>query len=222
MVDCSDMLASILQHIDRVYDLDLDVDIQDFLVTPEMCARLGHDEAHASVFVREHDAGDEIELGVYIGESELDELSKIDLTQAIHPESFEILVTVIEEVSHFAYLVFSASREQQVTQLELELQAEVDKYVTATLLLAARNEGRVRANVLERLFGDFEVRRGLDSRRRDRYTAAASLASRYCSYVVEASLGRESLNTLLPELRSFYRLSQRGKIGRIMNVVFTA
>ena len=222
MVDCSDMLASILQHIDRVYDLDLDVDIQDFLVTPEMCARLGHDEAHASVFVREHDAGDEIELGVYIGESELDERSKIDLTQAIHPESFEILVTVIEEVSHFAYLVFSASREQQVTQLELELQAEVDKYVTATLLLAARNEGRVRANVLERLFGDFEVRRGLDSRRRDRYTAAASLASRYCSYVVEASLGRESLNTLLPELRSFYRLSQRGKIGRIMNVVFTA
>lgn len=222
MVDCSDMLASILQHIDRVYDLDLDVDIQDFLVTPEMCARLGHDEAHASVFVREHDAGDEIELGVYIGESELDELSKIDLTQAIHPQSFEILVTVIEEVSHFAYLVFSASREQQVTQLELELQAEVDKYVTATLLLAARNEGRVRANVLERLFGDFEVRRGLDSRRRDRYTAAASLASRYCSYVVEASLGRESLNTLLPELRSFYRLSQRGKIGRIMNVVFTA
>ena len=222
MVDCSDMLASILQHIDRVYDLDLDVDIQDFLVTPEMCARLGHDEAHASVFVREHDAGDEIELGVYIGESELDELSKIDLTQAIHPESFEILVTVIEEVSHFAYLVFSASREHQVTQLELELQAEVDKYVTATLLLAAKNEGRVRANVLERLFGDFEVRRGLDSRRRDRYTAAASLASRYCSYVVEASLGRESLNTLLPELRSFYRLSQRGKIGRIMNVVFTA
>lgn len=216
------MLASILHHIDRVYDLDLGVDIQDFLVTRETCARLGHDDAHASVFVREHDARDEIELGVYIGESELDRLSKIDLTQTMHPESFELLVTVIEEVSHFAYLVFSASRDQRVTQLELELQAEVDKYVTATLLLAARNEGRVRANVLDRLFGDFEVRRGLDSGRRDRYKAAASLASRYCSYVVEASLGRESLNALLPELRSFYRLTQRGKIGRIHNVVFMA
>ena len=216
------MLASILRHIDRVYDLDLDVDIQDFLITSEMCARLGHNDAHASVLVREHDAGDEIELGVYIGASELEELSKIDLTQAIHPESFEILVTVIEEVSHFAYLVFSASREKRVTQLELELQAEVDKYVTTTLLLAARNEGRVRANVLDRLFGDFELRRGLDEGRRERYLAAASLASRYCSYVVEASLGRESLHALLPELRSFYRLTQRGKIGRILNVVFTA
>ena len=216
------MLASILRHIDRVYDLELDVDIQDFLLTSDMCARLGQSDAHASVFVREHDARDEIELGVYIGESELEELSKIDLTQAIHPESFEILVTVIEEVSHFAYLVFSASREKRVTQLELELQAEVDKYVTATLLLAGRNGGRVPANVLDRLFGGFELRRGLDKGRRDRYTAAASLASRYCSHVVEASLGRESLHALLPELRSFYRLTQRGKIGRILNVVFTA
>jgi len=216
------MLASILQQIDRVYDLDLDVDIQEFLVTRETCTRLGHDDAHASVFVREDEARDEIELGIYIGESALVELSKIDLSQPIQPESFEILVTVIEEVSHFAYLAFSASREQRVTKLELELQAEVDKYVTATLLLAGRNEGRVRANVLERVFGDFEVRRGLDSERRDRYAAAASLASRYCSYVVEASLGRESLSTLLPELRSFYRLTQRGKIGRIMNVVFAA
>ena len=216
------MLASILRHIDRVYDLELDVDIQDFLLTSDMCARLGQNDAYASVFVREHDASDEIELGVYIGESELEELSKIDLTQALHPESFEILVTVIEEVSHFAYLVFSASREKRVTQLELELQAEVDKYVTATLLLAGRNGGCVPANVLDRLFGGFELRRGLDKGRRDRYTAAASLASRYCSHVVEASLGRESLHALLPELRSFYRLTQRGKIGRILNVVFTA
>ena len=216
------MLASILRHIDRVYDLKLDVDIQDFLLTSDMCARLGHKDARASVFVREHDARDEIELGVYIGESELEELSKIDLTQAIHPESFETLVTAIEEVSHFAYLMFSASREKRVTQLELELQAEVDKFITATLLLASRNEGRVPANVLDRLFGDFVVRDGLDTGTSDRYAAAASLASRYCSYVVEASLGRESLHALLPELRSFYRLDQRGKIGRIHNVVFMA
>ncbi len=216
------MLASILRHNDRVYDLELDVDIQDFLLTSDMCARLGHKDACASVFVREHDARDEIELGVYIGESELEELAKIDLSAAIRPESFELLVTAIEEVSHFAYLLFSASREKRVTQLELELQAEVDKFITTILLLASRNEGRVHANVLDRLFGDFQVRSRLDSLTSNRYMDAASLASRYCSYVVEASLGRESLHALLPELRRFYRLTQRGKIGRIHNVVFAA
>ena len=216
------MLANIFRHIDRIYNLELDVDIRDFLLTPEMCARFGHDDARASVLVREHEARGEIELGVYIGESELEQLSSIDLAEAIHPGSFEVLVTAIEEVSHFAYLAFSASRERRVTQLELELQAEVDKFITATLLFASRNEGRVPANVLDHLFGDFDVRPELDPGTRDRYEAAGSLASRYCSYVVQASLGRESLHSLLPELRSFYRLTQRGKIGRIHNVVFTA
>jgi len=127
------MLSSILRHIDRIYDLELDVDIHDFLVNRDTCARLGHDAERASVLVRQHDDRDEIELGVYIGEPELEALSKIDLTSRIRAESFELLVTAIEEVSHFAYLLFSASREKRVTQLELELQAEVDKFVTATL-----------------------------------------------------------------------------------------
>lgn len=216
------MLSSILRHIDRVYDLELDVDISDFLLTRDMCAELGHDGARASVLVREHGAQDEIELGVYIDEPELDALSELDLTRDIHPKSFELLVTVIEEVSHFAYLMFSASREKRVSQFELELQAEVDKFITASLLFASTNGGRVPANVLDCLFGDFEVRSDLEATESDRYQAAASLASRYCSYVVQTSLGHRSLFTLLPELRSFYRLTQRGKIGRIHNAVFAA
>lgn len=216
------MLTSILRHIDRVYDLELGVDIRDFLVTADTCTRLGHTATRASVLVREDDAGDEIELGVYIGERELEQLAKIDLTESIHPESFELLLTAIEEVSHFAYLLYSASQKKRVTQLELELQAEVDKFITATLLLATQNQGRVPADLLDRLFGDFEVRDGLDVLTSERYEAAASLASRYCSYMVRSALAHHGLVELLPELRRFYRLSQRGKIGRIHNLVYTA
>lgn len=215
------MLSSILQHIDRIYDLELGLDIHDFLVDAETCARLGHSSARASVLVREHHARDELELGVYIGDAELERLSKIDLTAHIHPGSFELLVTAIEEVSHFAYLSFCASREKRVTQLELELQAEVDKFITATLLVASQNRGRVPTGFLDRLFGDFEVRSDLDAGTHERYAAAASFASRYCSYVVQDSLGHSSLRALLPELRSFYRMTQGGKIGRIHNVVYT-
>lgn len=215
------MLSSILQHIDRIYDLELDVDIHDFLVDAQTCARLGHDAERASVLVREHDTHEEIELGVYIGEAELERLSHLDLSTHIHPGSFELLVTAIEEVSHFAYLTFCASHRKRVTQLELELQAEVDKFITATLLVASQNRGRVPADFLDRLFSDFEVRPELDPITRERYAAAASFASRYCSYVVQGALGA-SLHALLPELRSFYRLTQRGKIGRIHNVVYSA
>jgi hypothetical protein len=216
------MLSSILQHLDRLYDLELDLDIHDFLVDAQTCTRLGHSSARASVLVHERHSHDELELGVYIGEAELEQLSKIDLTAQIHPESFELLVTAIEEVSHFAYLSFCASREKRVTQLELELQAEVDKFITATLLVASRNRGRVPSGFLDRLFGDFEIRADVDAGSHERYAAAASFASRYCSYVVQDSLGGASLRALLPELRSFYRLTQGGKIGRIHNVIYTA
>jgi len=215
------MLASILRHIDRVYVLDLNVDIRDFLVSRETCARLGADPSRGSVLVNE--VGDEeIELGLYLGEEDLERLTEVDLSSSpMSASSFEVLLLAIEEVSHFAYLAFSASRVKRVTELELELQAEVDKYITFTLLHASSNRGRVPKDLLDRVFSDFDVRPDLDSERRERYIAASSLASRYCSYVVQSALESGSgLAPLLAELRSFYRLSQRGKIVRIHEVVY--
>jgi hypothetical protein len=216
------MLESILHHLDRLYRLDLEVDIRDYLVSEDTCARLGADPRHGSVLVKQA-AGEELELGLYIGEEELERLTDFDLSLSPTAASLEVLFLAIEEVSHFAYLLFSASRERRVTELELELQAEVDKFVTSTTLLAARNRGRVPSDLLERLFGDFVPRSDLDSESRERYVAASSLASRYCSYVVQATLARErGISALLPELRSFYRLSGPGKIRRIHNVVYGA
>lgn len=216
------MLDSIFRHIDRLYGLELEVDIHDFLISSDTCARLGQDSARAAVLVREGESREELELGVYIGEEALDQLKEIDLTTSLCPASLELLVTVIEEVSHFAYLHYSALRERRVTQLELELQAEVDKFIiTWLILLASRNDG-VPRNLLDRLFGDFEIRRELEPMTRERYEAATSLASRYCTHVVQAALSHNRLSALLPELRSFYRLTQRGKIGRIHNIVYAA
>ena len=216
------MLNSIFRHIDRLYGLELEVDIEDFLISSDTCARLGQDSARAAVLVREGQSHEELELGVYLGEEALDQLTEIDLTTSLCPASFELLVTAIEEVSHFAYLHYSALRERRVTQLELELQAEVDKFIiTWMILLASRNDGEPR-NLLDRLFGDFEIRRELEPMTRERYRAATSLAARYCTHVVQAALSRDRLSALLPELRSFYRLTQRGKIGRIHNIVYAA
>jgi hypothetical protein len=217
------MLDSILHHIDRVYELDLRVDIRDFLVSGETCRRLGTEPNRGSVLVKqEGGAGDELEIGVYLSEEDLHRLTEVDLTEApISPAAFELLLLAIEEVSHFAYLAFSASRGKRVTELELELQAEVDKFVTFSLLHASRNRGRVPRNLLERMFSDFTLCPELDSEQRERYAAASSLASRYCSYVLSPALEREArFGPLLEELRSFYRLSQRGKIDRIHRVIY--
>ena len=75
-------------------------------------------------------------------------------------------------------------------------------------------------DILDRMFGDFEIRPGLDSERRERYAAASSLASRYCSYLQASLRNGDRLAPILPELRRFYRMSQPGKIRRIHHLVY--
>lgn len=216
------MLERILRHIDRIYDLGLSVRISDYLISSEACAELGADTDCSSVLVRQGEDDEEIGLGVYIDAGKLGRLERLNLDSDVSSENLAVLCDAIEEVSHFAYLLFCASLEKAVTQLELELQAEVDKFITLTLLLAAGNRGRVPLNLHERLFGDVRLRSGMDPGQRERYLAASSLAARYCSRVVQTHLARGRLTPLLPELREFYRLSHTGKIGRIHNVVYAA
>ena len=65
--------------------------------------------------------------------------------------------TVTEEVSHFLFLLFRAGCGRAVSQLELELQAEVDKYLSAVILLSLQNEGAVSARLRELLFRRYRL-----------------------------------------------------------------
>jgi len=217
------MLASLLSQLDRIYDLELEVKIEEFLISREVCQNLAGDCATGStVVVHQGREDEEIELGVYIGEETLARLNELDLSGGVASEHFPALCIAIEEVSHFAYLMWNANRDKSVTQLELELQAEVDKFVTSALLLARKNRQLVPADLMDRLFGDFVLRDGLDFSRRERYLTASSFARTYCSFLVRRFLRRPRVADLLAELRHFYRLTQRGKIGHIYRTVYAS
>lgn len=212
------ILNRIFERIDTTYDLDLEVDVQDFLLSRDEYMRLGAPHRGASVLVQQQSTK-ELRLGVYITEESLDKLSGLDLSRDLPPRSFAALCEAIEELSHFAYLVFNASAKRRVTQLELELQAEVDKYLTTALMIASNNGGRVPHDLMDRLFEDFCVRDDLDGRTRDRYLDASSFASRYCYHLNRRLTDRSKLRSVLSEIRRFYRLSQLGKIDRIQDMI---
>jgi len=217
------MLASLLSQLDRIYHLELEVRIEEFLISREVCQNLAGDCATGStVVVHQGREDEEIELGVYIGEETLARLNELDLSSGVASEHFPALCIAIEEVSHFAYLMWNANRDKSVTQLELELQAEVDKFVTSALLLARKNRELVPADLMDRLFGDFVLRDGLDFSRRERYLTASSFARTYCSFLVRRFLRGPRVADLLAELRHFYRLTQRGKIGHIYRTVYAS
>ncbi|NVB80293.1 MAG: hypothetical protein HOV81_18005 [Kofleriaceae bacterium] len=100
-----------------------------------------------------------------------------------------------------------------MTQLELELQAEVDKYVTCLLATAP---DKVQSKTLrERLFDDPDYEPDLDGDERDRYRAANDNAQRYAAYLEATYVAPRRIPEMLDELRRFYRQGLAGKLSTI-------
>ncbi|MEQ8661727.1 MAG: hypothetical protein RLW62_13015, partial [Gammaproteobacteria bacterium] len=117
--------------------------------------------------------------------------------------------------SHFHYLVWNASHERQVTQLELELQAEVDKFVTAMRLLDEQGTGAAADAVHDALFTAVSYHEDLDAASDRRYREANHYAGKYCRRLTRRFPAQHREPSFINELRRFYRLPQNQKIRAI-------
>ena len=107
-----------------------------------------------------------------------------------------------------------------ISQLELELQAEVDKYVTC-LLQTALDVGSS-TQLRARLFAEPDYEPDLDEEERERYRAANDNAHRYAAWLEQAYVARRRVPDMLGELRRFYRDGLAAKLARIAaNLVAT-
>src|SRR5262249_19506318 len=118
----------------------------------------------------------------------------------------------LEGVSHFLYLVNRAAVPRPVSLLELEVQAEIDKFALMALHSWRRGaRGEVPA-LLRRLFDDVNYLPGLAPEAAERYRTANRLARNYCTGLLRhVEEGR--VEGLLGELRRSYRLGGGEKIG---------
>src|SRR5262245_37478307 len=96
----------------------------------------------------------ELEIGLFVAPEVLAGLATREPVRSVEAHLHDFLLTV-EGVSHFVYLVWRARADQSVSALELELQAEVDKYVTCLLVLEAAGSGG--EHLRRRLFEEFEL-----------------------------------------------------------------
>lgn len=111
-----------------------------------------------------------------------------------------------EGVSHFVYVANRARQELPATQLELELQAEVDKFVL--LVLEQVPFDRVEAfEVHARLYERVRFLHDAGTELGDRYRTANDLAARFVRRLM--GCGRHSTHATL---RRFYRAGQAEKI----------
>lgn len=210
------MLDQLQDHLSSIYQVDAGYDVRDFLVTDPMLARiLGQGslipDTQETVLVAQ--TGDEIELSIFLDEALLSRLEDCRPLQKLEAHQLADLWTVLEGLSHFNYIAWSAARDKRVTLLELEMQAEVDKFVSTWLLAQDQKASRLARKLHGWLFDRVSFSPELDADQRARYEAANRYAARFCH-----GLGRRMQHDSgkgLNELRRFYRLSQPDKISHI-------
>ena len=215
------MLSRLQSHLTSISQVDPGYDVTDFLITdPLLAGCLGTGSLLANteetVLVQEDENG--LALSVFLDDELLSRLNDSDPLKKLCVTDLNDLWTVLEGISHFNYIVWNAQKNRQVSLLELEIQAEVDKF-TSTLILALHQDDTELADKMHGwLFDNIHFNDDLSQNQRERYSTANNYAARFCHGFRDRI--RRNGQKGLRELRQFYRLSQRDKISHIHSATF--
>jgi hypothetical protein len=199
------MLGRLQRQLNDIYQVSADYDIRDFLVTDP---RLANCLSQGTMLDEQG-----LALSLFLDGELLQRLEDADPMSRLRTHLLDDLWQVLEGVSHFNCVVWKASQDRNVSLLELELQAEIDKFVSTVLIALGQGRSDLLGRLHGWLFEEISFRDDLDAEQRDRYRAANDYAARFC-HALRAHLVRDA-ETVLPELRRFYRLTVSDKISHI-------
>lgn len=210
-------IASLQRALAEIYDLPPTPSIGDYL-TSDVASLAGCGVLRATdeqLIVAED--GDTLSLALYIDAAVLARLERYDPLAALTQENLADYLTAAEGVSHFVYVCWNAGFDKPVTLLELELQAEVDKYVLGTWLLRAQHAGRFPRELHRALFERVRIDPLAAGGRAGLYHTATRYAARFCRRVASgmARQTRGATRELTAELRRFYRFGNARKLAHI-------
>jgi hypothetical protein len=207
------MLDELQRALEVIYGVSAPGRVGDYVATEEVLAALGaRARASEELLVVQSESG--LELALFISPEVLRSLPKLEASgaRAFLDGLLPAFSTAAEGVSHFVYLTLQALRERAVSLLELEVQAEVDKFATALLHLWKHGERRRSPELRARLFDRVGYRADLGVDERDRYRHANHLARGYAGFLETQFVVDGSLERLLRELRHAYRLRGAEKL----------
>lgn len=216
------MLLTRLQDlISGIYDVSIAHDVYDFLVTDRgrlpAAARSGQADEELIVAQPTEEDGGEVGMSLYLDPELLERLSLADPMVRLHDGNVADYWTALEGVSHFLYLAWNAGHDRPVSLLELEMQAEIDKYVGSYWLMREQWPGRFPAELLSLLFERTRIDSRLARGREAMYREASRYAEKFCRRLEQSLRGTrgDSGGEVLAELRRFYRLTNARKLAHI-------
>ena len=201
-------LRHIQHQLQTLYDLSLDHRVEDFLVTDKQYVEglvdaETHRDAPENLLFTECDG--ELLVSLYLDKALIDGLEDRNPYTKLDHDNLTHFCTALEGVSHFVYLVYNASHERPVSQLELELQAEVDKFFAVWELFIDQGIDLDQEALSRWLFDRCSFDPALKPRERNRYEVANRLARAFCERVRGMRTDNRDTRPVFNELRRFYR-----------------
>ncbi len=215
----ADLLEKIQNNLEHIYEVSVPHKIHDYLITDKRLASILSnttldENALEQLLVCSDE--DHLDISLFLDRSLIKRLGNSYPSQSTNLNVLHDFWVALEGVSHFLYLVWNATYDRPVSQLELELQAEVDKFVSATAVLGLEKDNAFMQEIWSLLFANPTYNQKLEKIELERYQKANAYASQYCLNLM--AMQNKTTRSFHNELRRFYRLGQQAKISRIGNL----
>ena len=210
-------LSQIQAHLQGIYELEMEHCISDYLITSrERLDRRYHQAIKSSESLLLFQEEDALHLSVYLENEVLANLKFDEAGLDLHQGNIQDFCLALEGTSHFVYLIWNATFERCVTRMEMELQAEIDKFIVLSRCARNRSDHVVPGQLRRLLFESVNYHETLTDQEIQRYRDANFYADKYC-WLLESRnlLNKGQQQELLKELRRFYRLNLEDKLRRI-------
>jgi hypothetical protein len=211
------ILRQLQEQIAGIYDVSVTHDVYDFLVTNRQALPAEARESESDEELIVASEADSVGVSLYLDPALLDRLQHANPMVRLNESNVADYWTALEGVSHFLYFAWNTGHDKPVTLLELELQAEIDKYVASYLLLKQQYPDRFPTELLHVLFERTRIDSKLANGREHLYRAATRHAEKFCRRLSQSLRESSSAleNGVLAELRRFYRLTDARKVEHI-------
>lgn len=216
------MLRDLQSMLSRINGIEQSLDVHDFLVTDAgLLEQLEatEDARPTTEKVLLQESSEALDMALYLDAKLLERLRSRDPRERLVHANLVDFWTVLEGISHFNYIAWNAAADKSVTLMEVEMQAEVDKYVGARLL-SEQQQTSLGDSVFRRLFDNPRFDDNLDPGELSRYRNASRFAGRFCRSLEKRFPAPQLMPAMLQELRAFYRLPQPEKVGHIQSALF--
>ena len=212
------LLADLQNLLAGLYAIDVDEDVLDYVDTD--AAGLGaagylDDARDAPEQLLIEEGEGEVGLALYLDPALLARLEALDPRRELCGRNLADFCTAVEGVSHFNYVAWNAARDKAVTLLELEMQAEIDKYLGARILLGRQDARDLEGALFAHLFDEPAFDAALPPAALERYRDANRFAGRYCRSLAARFPAGAPAPAMVRELRDFFRWPQPAKVSHI-------